>query len=109
MRTDDHGVIEAEDVGPYQVKTNTSRRLDDCILRPWNKPNRIYIGVLSFLPGFVITGWIYGADAMQEKYLRDGIPGMTGYFFPRGLLHDIKTLPSEEEAAALITELKETA
>src|SRR5262249_2331674 len=58
------GDITANDVGPYQVKTNTSRKWDDLILREWNDRRKIYIGVLSFVPKFVITGWIVGTEAM---------------------------------------------
>ena len=92
------GDIDADDVGPYQVKTNTSRKWDDLIIRPWNKPDRIYIGVLSFIapkPGtakFIITGWIWGEDAMTKDYWRENVP-MPGYFFPRKLLHDMSELP----------------
>lgn len=86
------GNIDADDVGTYQVKTNTSRKWDDLILRKWNKPDRIYIGVLSFLPSFTITGWIYGEEGMQEKYYRDGRPGMPAYFVPRSVLRPLDTL-----------------
>ena len=94
------GDIGADDVSGYQVKTNTSRKWDDLILRKRNRPDRIYISVLSFIapnPGaakLIISGWINGVDAMQEKYYRDGIPGMPAYFFPRDMLHPIDTLPS---------------
>jgi hypothetical protein len=93
------GEIAADDVGGYQVKTNTSRRWDDLIIRKRNKPDRVYISVLSFVapaPGtakFIITGWIHGADAIQQKFWRDGLPGMPAYFVPRSVLHPIETLP----------------
>jgi hypothetical protein len=87
------GNIRANDVGGYQVKTNTSRRWDDLILRRRNSPDKIYISVLSFLPRFVLTGWISGTEAMKEEYYREGTPGMPGYFFPRKLLRDMNTLP----------------
>jgi hypothetical protein len=94
------GEINADDVGGYQVKTNTSRKWDDLILRKRNKPDRVYISVLSFVapaPGvarFVITGWINGVDAIQEKYWREGLPGMPAYFVPRSALHPLDTLPA---------------
>lgn len=95
------GEITADDVSGYQVKTNTSRRWDDLILRKRNRSDRIYISVLSFIapfPGaarFIITGWINGVDAMQEKYYRDGIPGMPAYFVPRDALQPMSKLPAQ--------------
>ncbi len=91
------GDIEADDVGPYQVKTNTSRKWDDLILRKWNKPDRIYISVLSFAPRFIITGWISGSEGMQERFYREGTPGMPAYFVPRSILHPMSDLPSQDE------------
>jgi hypothetical protein len=88
------GDIKANDVGPYQVKTNTSRKWDDLILRDWNDPNKIYIGVLSFVPKFVITGWIAGSDGMKKEFHRDGVPGMPAYFVPRSLLKPMSDLPT---------------
>lgn len=85
------GDITAPDVGGYQVKTNTSRKWDDLILRPWNKPDAIYISVLSFLPKFIITGWARGTEVKLEKYFRDNVP-LPGYFAPRAILHDIAEL-----------------
>jgi hypothetical protein len=88
------GDIEADDVGPYQVKTNTSRKWDDLILRKWNRPDRIYISVLSFVPRFIIAGWIFGEEGMQEEFYREGAPGMPAFFVPRSLLHPMSDLPS---------------
>lgn len=101
------GDISASDVGGYQVKTNTSRKWDDLILRKWNRPDRIYISVLSFIapaPGaarFVITGWINGIDAIQERYWREGLPGMPAYFVPRSVLHALDTLPTAAPSLVL--------
>jgi hypothetical protein len=100
------GNIGADDVGGYQVKTNTSRKWDDLILRKRNKPDRIYISVLSFVapaPGvarFIITGWIIGTDAMQQQYYREGLPGMPAYFVPRCVLQPLSTLPRINVLAA---------
>lgn len=95
------GDIEADDVGPYQVKTNTSRRWDDLIVRTWNKPNRVYISVLSFLPRFVICGWEFGTQVKKAEFLRMGRKDMPAYFYPRARVHDMVSLPSEAEAALL--------
>jgi hypothetical protein len=93
------GDLGSDDVAGYQVKTNTSRKWDDLILRKRNRPDRVYISVLSFIapaPGvakFIITGWINGVDAMQEKYWREGLPGMPAFFVPRSVLQPLDTLP----------------
>lgn len=88
------GDPQADDVGPFQVRTNASRKYDDLILRPRDKPERIYISVLSFLPQFTICGWIGGAEGKQEKWLRDGTAGRPPCFFvPRTSLKPMSLLP----------------
>jgi hypothetical protein len=88
------GNLKADDVGPYQVRTNTSRRLDDLILRPKDRDDRVYVSVLSFLPEFIICGWIGGADGKQAEWLRNGSSGRPPcYFVPRSVLHPLDTLP----------------
>jgi hypothetical protein len=95
------GDPEADDVGPYQVRTNGSRRLDDMVLRPWkDKPDRVYISVLCFAPRFVVLGWILGADGMQQQWYRDGSPGRPKAFWvPRNALHDLDELPLPQDLA----------
>lgn len=88
------GDPSADDVGPYQVRTNASRRLDDMILRPWDKDDKPYISVLSFTPWFIICGWLMCRDGKKEKWLRVGTPGRPPcYFVPRSELHPLSTLP----------------
>lgn len=87
------GNLKADDVGSYQVKTNMSRRLDDLILRDTDTTERFYVSVLSFLPRFIICGWIHGPDGKQGKWKREGSPGRPAFFVPRNVLHDIDTLP----------------
>jgi hypothetical protein len=88
------GDVKADDVGSYQVRTNTSRKLDDLILRPQDRDDRIYISVLSFLPEFIICGWITGADGKQAEWLRNGSSDRPPcYFVPRSALHPLATLP----------------
>lgn len=94
------GDIDADDVGGYQVKTNTSRKWDDLIIRHWNKPDRIYIGVLSFVPKFMITGWVRGSDVMKKEYSREGVPGMPAFFVPRSALNEMSSLPPASLAKA---------
>lgn len=96
------GDFDAKDVGRYQVKTNTSRKWDHLIIRDWNPRDGIYIGVLSFMPRYVITGWISGEDGMKQEFFRDGLPGVPAYFVPRAALRPLSELPrfEKEHAAA---------
>jgi hypothetical protein len=88
------GDPDANDVGPYQVRTNISRQYDDLCLRPRDRPGRIFIGVLSFCPEFEICGWILGQDGKREEWLRDGTPGRPPcYYVPRSALAPMETLP----------------
>jgi hypothetical protein len=90
------GDPDADDVGPLQVRTNTSRRLDDMILRPGDKRARIYISVLSFTPEFILCGWIWGNDGMRQEWLRNGSPDRPPCFFvPRSALKPLETIPKE--------------
>jgi hypothetical protein len=95
------GNFQANDVGPYQVRTNKSRRWEDTCLRPRDKPNRIYIGVLSFCPDFELIGWIYGPLGKRDEYLRPGDPDRPPCFYvPREKLEPMDELPSIESAIA---------
>jgi hypothetical protein len=68
----------ADDAGPYQVRTNASRRLDDMALRDRDKPklDKVFISVLSFLPEFVICGWLpRGVEAQRFTRPRSAVLG----------------------------------
>src|SRR4029077_16732613 len=63
------GDIMAADIGcRYQVKTNTSRRFDDLVIRQSDPDDCLYILVLSFLPDFILAGWASASDAKQQKW-----------------------------------------
>jgi len=88
------GNPQADDVGPYQVRTNISRKHDDLCLRPKDRDDRIYISVLSFIPEFLVLGFIRGADGKQPAWLRDGSPDRPKCFYiPRAALRDLADLP----------------
>jgi len=88
------GKIDADDVGPYQVRTNMSRKYTDLCLRPRDREDRNYISVLSFAPRFVILGFIWGATGKDQKWLRDGTPGFPPCFYvPSSELQPIQELP----------------
>ena len=86
----------APDVGPYQVRTNLTRRVENMILRPKdeNKKDKIFISVLSFAPRFKILGWIYGHQAMIEKWKGVADPNRPPcYLVPREALEPMSRLP----------------
>jgi hypothetical protein len=85
----------ADDVGPYQVRTNISRKYDDLCLRAKDRDDRFYISVLSFAPDFDVLGFIRGAEGKRPEWLRDGTVGRPKCFYvPRDALHDLRELPS---------------
>jgi len=93
------GNPRAPDVGPYEVRTNTSRRLDDMILRDKDmkeKSDRVFISVLSFAPEFIICGWYFCCDAKEHpRWKRAGSAEREDcWFVPRDELHPLHKLPS---------------
>lgn len=98
------GEPDKPDVGPYEVRTNSSRRHDDLCLRPIlddKRKDRVFINVLAFTPHFEIIGWIWGHEGMQQKWLRDGTPSMPKCFYvPRVALHPMNELPAVAELLA---------
>lgn len=83
----------ADDVGPYQVRTNISRKHDDLCLRPKDRADRIYISVLSFAPEFHILGWIDGESGKDQKWYRDGTIGRPKCFYvPKDALRAMRDL-----------------
>lgn len=105
------GDIRADDVGPYQVRTNGSRKWTDTILRPASEtckgdyPDRPYIAVLALaVPSeFEIMGWIWGRDGMAEQWLRKGSETdkrPPAYFVPRAALRPMSELPTVEQTLA---------
>jgi hypothetical protein len=88
------GNNQAPDVGPYQVRTNMSRKHSDTCLRERDKPGKIYISVLSFCPDFELIGWIRGVDGKRDEWLRDGDPTRPQCFYvPREKLEPMSQLP----------------
>jgi hypothetical protein len=92
------GDHQADDVGPYQVRTNISRKHADLCLREKDRDDRLYISVLSFVPEFVILGFISGADGKRCEYRRDGSPGRPQCFYvPRVALRDLDGLEAAQK------------
>ncbi len=94
------GNNHADDVGPYQVRTNISRKYDDLCLRPKDREDRIFISVLSFMPTMEIVGWIEGSEGKRERWLRDGSADRPKCFYvPRNALRPMADLPMREREA----------
>lgn len=89
------GDPSASDAGPWEVRTNCSRRWNDMLVRKRDekKRDRVFISVLSFMPEFVILGWKLGADCMQDKYWDSRGVGDPAWWVPRADLESIETLP----------------
>jgi len=83
------------DVGQYEVRTN-SESWGDLILRDRDKPESIYILVLSHdCPKFHIFGWILGEDGMKEEWRRKGDRKRPeAWFVPQSALNDMGSLPA---------------
>ena len=95
------GNPKADDTGPYQVRTNSSRRLTDTRIMPKDHPAKVFIGVLSFSPQFHIIGWIWGREALAHpEWYRVGRPNTAPvYWVPESELHPMDTLPTKAELA----------
>jgi hypothetical protein len=91
------GNLKADDAGPYQVRTNCSRRLTDTALHEEDRDDRYYIGVLCFAPRFDIIGFIKGGDGKKKEWWRDGLPGRPAFFVPSRVLRPMEELPTPEE------------
>jgi hypothetical protein len=96
------GDPKADDVGPYQVRTNSSRKHTHLCLRPHDRPDRVYISVLSFIPHHhEIVGWLWGSEGMiddERGWYRVGTPGLPKCFYvPMAALHPMAELPTREE------------
>jgi hypothetical protein len=82
----------------YEVKTNTSRRWTDLIAMEKDTDVYSYIGVLSYLPDFYITGWLPAKDVKDKKWWREGDPDRWAHFVRAGALKPIDDLLKQEPA-----------
>jgi hypothetical protein len=76
----------------FQCKC-TGRRWTDGIIRKSDPEEYPYIFVISFCPVFKVTGWLWGYEARQPQWWREGIPGRPAWFVPVGEHRSIETLP----------------
>lgn len=86
------GDLGAADVGPYEVRTNTSQaKGNDLILKEGDNPAALFIHVISNPPDFTITGFMKGEEA-QKYPLEERVKGRPSFFVPPEDLEPIKTL-----------------
>jgi len=83
------------DVGPYQVR-QAERHHYRLTLRKGadtDKPDVPFILVTGTMPNYRVRGWVYGREAMQDRYWSD--PNNRGYawWVPVDDLHSMETLP----------------
>jgi hypothetical protein len=85
------GDLEADDVGPYQVRTRSQHRYDLTIY-PKDRNDKIFILVTGINGKYKVQGWIRGGEAKQRQYWKAYTSGRPAYFVPKEALHDIKDL-----------------
>lgn len=98
------GRIDADDVGPYQVRTTFDG--GRCLLtHPDDKDDKPYILVTGPAPDFVVRGWLFGRDTKLPEYWRDPSgKNRWAYFVPQSKLRPISELPHEATLQTLAAE-----
>jgi hypothetical protein len=86
------GLIGAPDVGRWQIRSKVSsdHRL---VVRPTDANDEIFVLVLLQLPNVQLCGWLYGADAKQQGWLKEYPPRPAMYFVEEAFLQPMKTIP----------------
>ena len=79
------------DLPNIDVKTR-SKAAYDLIVQKNEPPEKKYILVTIQDKTTLIHGWIYGKEAMQEKFWADPAKGRPAYFVPKQNLHPMETL-----------------
>ena len=79
------------DLPNIDVKTR-SKAAYDLIVQKNEPPEKKYILVTIQDKTTLIHGWIYGKEAMQEKFWADPAKGRPAYFVPKENLHPMETL-----------------
>jgi len=88
------GDPDADDVGPYQVRTNMSHSRSDLYLKETDRDDRIFIGARAFTPFYIVTGWVWGDEGKRIHTHKAGRPGWRECMYvPNRLLRPIALLP----------------
>lgn len=81
--------FKAADLGNnVQVKTRSSHDYD-LIVRRDDNPDHIFVLVTGSPPQLFVRGWIYGHEAMQEKFLKTYGGREPAYFVPAKFLRQV--------------------
>lgn len=79
------------DLPGIDVKTRSKHQYDLIVQK--NEPaEKKYVLVTIQNKTTLVHGWIYGGEAMQEKFWADPARGRPAYFVPKEYLHPINTL-----------------
>jgi hypothetical protein len=92
------GDFKRTDVGPYEVRGNSRSDGRLRLNQKGSKPEKAYILVLDSRPKFILAGWAFGYEVMQDKYWGfhyDGWP-VPCWGMPQEDLHPMPTLPTGE-------------
>ena len=88
------GRYDADDVGPYQVRTRLRQHFR-LILHPRDADEKKFVVVFGVGPVFEIRGWCFARTGKQKEYWQDPSgKGRWAYFVPDGVLNDMSTLLS---------------
>jgi len=87
------------DVGPYQVRQAQQHHYRMTLRKgaDTDKPDVPFILVTGTMPHYRVRGWMYGREAMQDRYWSD--PNGKGYawWVPANDLRPMETLPGPKE------------
>ena len=74
--------MKAPDVDTLQVRS-THHKNGCLIIRPHDNPDAKYVLVTSAAPEYNIVGWMWGRDAMQDKFWRTDLKGLDAWWVPQ--------------------------
>ena len=79
------------DLPGIDIKTRSKHQYD-LIVQKNEPPEKKYVLVTIENKTTLIHGWIYGGEAMQEKFWADPARGRPAFFVPKENLHSMETL-----------------
>ena len=79
------------DLPGIDIKTRSKHQYD-LIVQKDELPEKKYVMVTIEHKTTLLHGWIYGGEAMKEKFWADPARGRTAYFVPKENLHPMETL-----------------
>lgn len=79
------------DVGTLQIRTR-SRDNYDLIVRPGDADDEAFLLVTGSMPSYLVHGWMLGADAKREEWLKTYAARTPAYFVPQSALHPLEGL-----------------